>query len=270
VSRVFDELPPIVALAELRHSKATALATRGNDLVFIDWAKNQALATRVKFESKIVSVTSIDRNIFVTFSEKGVLSLFDTRVSVPVATSRFKDYLTGVSMCAWQNYSFLGLGFQEGIVQLFDLNSMLPIKMILTPPPLFLNPVARNVCNFVVGSPTGIECFDGFLGTSELCVPVRNGVIAPFDGGSVCVTESASFFLDCQNFEESIVLADNRQVALMEYFASMQPVLQLPLRVPEALHQHSSPVTTLGIANDICITGDESGFVNFWGLTNAV
>jgi hypothetical protein len=265
--RQFPSLRNVTSMTELRGAEATVLSAFENQLMFIDWSTMVVLHSVVQFDSKVVAFTSRERNIFYGFTEKGVCSLLDTRMPSPVHSIAFDKALTGLSMCSWTESVLIGLGFGEGLVDLVDSRVMLPVKSIQTSRPNFLIPIARNACNFTVASDTQVECFDGFLGNSELRITVQRPIVTGYDGGVLGVEGKRAFYIDPERFEGSDLLFDGGETLSAQL---TRQGLVFPKQEEPSLHKHAARVFGLPASREICMSGDKAGFLNFWTVTDPV
>ena len=266
IEKAVGGLRPITAVCEMRFSHGTAITDIGNRIIFIDWEKQKPLATRVRFDSKIVSMVSKGYNYLYCLSEKGTLHFFDSRLCKSVDTISFDKNLTGLSLCAWNDCITLGIGFEQSIVQLLDTRMMLPVKAIVTERPNQIFPVARNACNFIIATNNSVLCYDAFLGDLEMIMTIPDPVITEYDGGIVSVNRDRASFTDCEHFETSIALYDQQQYTSMEISQQSPWIMDHPVYSGSSLHKHVSRITTLTHSGDIFLSGDDTGFVNFWSV----
>ena len=169
-------------------------------------------------------------------------------------------------MCEWGNCATLGVGFQEGIVELLDTRMMLPVRMVETPEPVHISSVARDQCSFVVASRNDIVCYDACTARSVMRFKMNHGLITEYDGNIVALDTNGVYHIDCKYFTNSVMLFDENQSTPMTVSEHGTYTLEMPKVSGNNLHQHGSAVACLAHSGRTFMSGDATGFLNFWSV----
>jgi hypothetical protein len=251
------------AITELKYSPATVVADDQNRLLLINWDNCRFTSSSFRFETPVVSMVSHDRNMMFTLCESGQFRYFDKRTDSIVASCDFS--LTGMSLAAWLNCALVAVGFAEGVIVLVDTRMMLPQRMIYSDSPLQMTAVHRNVCNLMVAGRERVQCFDGYIGTVEMEMAVRNPVLCDYDGGAVVAVADDAFWLDCEHFENSLSLGESRTVRRLEVTGAA------PSRITgggkTVVHCHGGAVECMCHSKEVFLSGDGNGFLHAWTLS---
>ncbi|OHS93655.1 hypothetical protein TRFO_11657 [Tritrichomonas foetus] len=260
----------ISAITELKHSNCTLIVEKETRKIkILDWEKIQNYnIDSIKFPSNPVKIISKSRNITYSLLENCEFSMFDVRSEKFSNTMNFTKSLTPTDLCGWKDCVTVAVGFEEGIVEIIDTRMMLPLASIITDSVKSLAPCHRNCCNFVVGSSDSVECFDAFLSCSEFSMTVPNPIVSSYDGNVVITSDADIFYMDCENFDNCMVLGDLGTVQPLENGNGEQTNIPMKnLSCMGSLHKHASKITAADHTKELFMSGDVSGMLNLWALS---
>ena len=262
-----NKLNPIIAMTEMRNTPYTFLVDNTNKIGFIDWKNNRIFGSKTFLDAKPVKLLTKQGSLVYSLLDNGTLSLFDCRTMKPVKSITFDKNLTPSALASWHHCVSLGVGFQEGMVDIIDPRMMLIVKSVITEPVLTLAPCQRNCCNFVVGSPNKIDVYDALLGKSELSILLDSSHVISYDGNVVVTGPNDVYYVDCENFENSCILSDLHKTQNLGIGVLKKVEVKRDLSGLGSLHKHSSAITYVNHSRELFISGDVDGFLNFWQLS---
>lgn len=187
---------------------------------------------------------------------------FDFRTSMQDPVWHFKLEGTTLSAyCSWSSDNAICVGTNEGVLTLFDVRMMSPIKSIIGPPVKSISPVCGPDFSVLVSSYTETQARSFFSDTKEE-YPF-GGFSSGFFGSSVIISDENVFLIDRVKGVKSVLFDDNKVRRLTDKEDDLD--LTNLGNTPKRLHHHYSPITCFNFGN-IFITGDERGFVNTWSI----
>ncbi|KAK8885156.1 hypothetical protein M9Y10_044285 [Tritrichomonas musculus] len=263
----------VIQMVELRHNSQTCMICNDRSLNFIDWKSLKSYPAK-KFPSIPIKIISREQNTVYILCQNGVLYLCDMRSNRSMSIS-FNRVLTPSALTSWRQSPAIGIGFKEGLVDLFDPRVMLVFKSVVTEPVYNIVPAQRNACNFAIASDDKVLIYnadnkkDDELGKPDLSIIVDSPFISPYDGNVIVAGINDVYHIDCEVFQRSSILGDFYQKKNLGIRNNNVFEIERNMCGYGSLHKHSSKITCVDHNQELFMSGDINGFVNIWSLSGS-
>lgn len=238
----------ITSMANLSSTLITGLATGDIETYDINVFQKTHI---IESSSISTSITTLSDNTFICTFKDGSVVLYDTRVEGSQCKFQFKDIIDITSSTRVNGAdNVAAVGFSEGAFALIDARVMEPVWLGASPPVRKIvsldSPLPSTA--FAVISDSSSVVVSEPLHNVPYTINVENAVAAPYKGGAAILSCDGAWYMHISG-------------CLALYDGAALPTDVISHRQPLSIH--TSQVLSANITNNLLISGDASGFVNF-------
>jgi len=252
----------IDTMINMRESKFLILSDSNGSLLSYDVMNQSIVKLSYPEKGRAVSSSRISKRSFFSAYDSGDVVFYDIRDQNPIHSIRFSP-LTPSSLCSWKNEAIVGIGFKEGVVDIYDLRMNLPISQCLTDPVNSLHPVSKKGISYMVVSTDLISCHTCDDTYPSITSPIDNARAVEYDGGLLVINETEAVYINTQNPHRSLSCYD-KITQLCSVSGEITKTVLPSYQKFNSPHNHSSRVTAAARSKDLIASGDILGCVSLW------
>lgn len=257
-------------------------------IIEINWNPLNIISLPFVIEQPQKSIHSlINNHCFMTIGEDSEVTFYDRRQSQIIHKIQCNDLNLNCA-CVWPNMDTVCFGYNEGLVSLFDVRTFLPCKNFVTVPAKTICPLYHSSGGFFVGGTLGAQTFAFDSNQPFATLPFDVQISLPYNNSILFIAQNMTGILQMGDLDQPKVIVCNDQSTFIlptekEIRSQRNNIWKSSAKLQIAdnencvvysdhleplppLHNHSTPLTAISNIQNMIVTADKIGNVNFFTL----